>query len=123
MLFCGGIIQGAFGSAGPFVVIYASRRLHDKTLFRVTLSLVWLTMNLIRIITWSVQDLCFNGRNILTAEMGHALLWTFPFMITGVIIGDILHHKVSHKMFKFGIYTILIISGILMIINSLRELN
>ncbi|MBQ4107281.1 MAG: sulfite exporter TauE/SafE family protein [Lentisphaeria bacterium] len=119
LLFCGGVIQGAFGSAGPFVVIYAARALQDKTLFRVTLSLVWLTTNSLRLITWSVQDLVYHGDNIWTPAMGRALLWSMPFMILGVVIGDFLHHRVSQRLFKIGVYAILVISGLLMIGNAI----
>ena len=38
-LLLGGMVHGAFGTGGPFVVIYATRALPEKTLFRVTLCL------------------------------------------------------------------------------------
>ena len=116
MLFTGGIIQGAFGSGGPFVVIYAARALPEKRVFRVTLSLLWLTTNSSRLIYWLCKgELC-------NAEMGNALLWAFPVMLAGVILGDYLHNKVSERNFKIGVYAVLVISGLFMAINNLLKL-
>ena len=72
LLFCGGIIQGAFGTGGPFVVIYSSKALPDKKVFRVTLSLLWLSMNSIRLLKWGICGELWNR------ELGNALLWGFP---------------------------------------------
>jgi uncharacterized membrane protein YfcA len=68
LLFCGGIIQGAFGSGGPFVVIYAAKAIHDKRVFRVTLSLIWVCMNGVRLLNW-----VWHG-DIVTRDMGALLL-------------------------------------------------
>ena len=113
LLFAGGIIQGAFGTGGPFIVIYSARALPEKRVFRVTLSLLWFTINSCRLIFW-----LSDGR--LTApESGKALLWAFPVMLAGVILGDYLHNKVSERNFKIGAYAILVLSGIFMTINNL----
>ena len=113
LLFAGGIIQGAFGTGGPFIVIYSARALPEKRVFRVTLSLLWFSINSCRLIFW-----LSDGR--LTApESGKALLWAFPVMLAGVILGDYLHNKVSERNFKIGAYAILVLSGIFMTINNL----
>ena len=113
LLFAGGIIQGAFGTGGPFIVIYSARALPEKRVFRVTLSLLWFTINSCRLIFW-----LSDGR--LTApESGKALLWAFPVMLAGVVLGDYLHNKVSERNFKIGAYAILVLSGIFMTINNL----
>lgn len=112
LLFCGGIIQGAFGTGGPFVVIYSSKALPDKKVFRVTLSLLWLSMNSIRLLKWGICGELWNR------ELGNALLWGFPVMLAGVILGDYLHNKVSEYHFKAGVYAILVLSGIFMAVNN-----
>ena len=113
VLFAGGIIQGAFGTGGPFIVIYTARALPEKRVFRVTLSLLWLSINSCRLIFWF-----FNGK-LSDPETGKALLWAFPVMLAGVILGDHLHSKVSERNFRIGAYTILVISGIFMTVNNL----
>ena len=116
LLFMGGIIQGAFGSGGPFVVIYAARALPEKRVFRVTLSLLWLTTNGGRLVYWLLKGELGN------AALRNALLWAFPVMLAGVIVGDYLHNKVSERNFKIGVYAVLVISGMFMAINNLLKL-
>lgn len=115
LLFCGGIIHGAFGSGGPFIVIYSAKALPDKRLFRGTLSLLWLSMNSIRLFDWGIHGELWN------MELGKCLLWSFPVVIAGILIGDYLHNKVSEHHFKIGVYAVLVLSGIFMtVVNALK---
>ncbi len=116
LLFAGGIIQGAFGTGGPFIVIYSARALPEKRVFRVTLSLLWLSINSCRLIFW-----LFSGK-LNDPVTGKALLWAFPVMLAGVVLGDHLHNKVSERNFKIGAYAILVLSGIFMVINNAIKL-
>lgn len=116
LLFAGGVIQGAFGTGGPFVVIYAAKALPDKRVFRVSLSLLWLTTNSFRLLNWALNGELWNRTT------GNNLLWAFPVMLTGVILGDYLHNKVSERNFKIGVYAILIISGVFMTANNILKL-
>ncbi len=108
ILILGGIIHGAFGTGGPFVVIYASKALQNKTLFRVTLCLLWFSLNTIMLAQWF-----FTG-NILKKEIFYYTLYTLPFLITGMLLGDYLHHKVNEYYFKILVYIILFASGIVL---------
>ncbi|MBQ9335962.1 MAG: sulfite exporter TauE/SafE family protein [Lentisphaeria bacterium] len=114
LLFCGGIIQGAFGTGGPFIVIYAAKALPDKSLFRVTLSLLWLVTNSVRLIVWTVQG------NVWNPGIGLTVLAAFPFMIAGVLTGDFLHRKVNEFHFRLCVYIILCAAGAVMLVNNLR---
>ena len=116
LLFAGGIIQGAFGTGGPFVVIYSSKALPDKRVFRVTLSLLWLSMNSVRLLNWGISGELWN-RTLATH-----LLWGFPVMLAGVLLGDYLHNKVSEHHFKVGVYATLVIAGIFMAVNNIIKL-
>ena len=112
-LFCGGVIQGAFGSGGPFVIIYAAKALPDKSLFRLTLSLLWFSINSIRLITWGIRG-----------ELNNPVLWKLgliclPFWAAGVLLGDYLHNKVSEAAFRRIVYILLAVSGAVMLINNL----
>ena len=113
LLFCGGIIQGAFGSGGPFVIIYAARALPEKSLFRVTLSLLWFIMNSIRMCIWTVQGTVWNR------EIGLLILAALPFMVVSVLIGDHLHRRVNQFYFRFCVYMVLWIAGAVMLIRNL----
>ena len=114
LLFCGGIIQGAFGTGGPFIVIYAAKALPDKSLFRVTLSLLWLVTNSVRLVVWTVQG------NVWNREIALVVLAAFPFMIAGVLTGDFLHRKVNELHFRLCVYAVLCIAGAVMLVNNLR---
>ena len=108
-------IQGAFGSGGPFIVIYSAKALPDKRLFRGTLSMLWLSMNTIRLCSWGISGELWN------IELAKCLMWSFPVVIAGIIIGDHLHNKVSEHHFKIGVYAVLIISGIFMtVVNAMK---
>lgn len=101
ILFCGGIIHGAFSSGGPVIIIYASKALPDKSLFRVTLSLLWLTTNSIMLATWTIRG------DVWTAEIGKSLLCALPFVSAGIIFGDCLHHQVNQRVFRILVYSVL----------------
>ncbi|MBQ9087572.1 MAG: sulfite exporter TauE/SafE family protein [Lentisphaeria bacterium] len=116
LLFGGGIIQGAFGSGGPFIVIYSAKALPEKRVFRGTLSMLWLSMNTIRLVSWGITGELWN------MELAKCLMWSFPVVIAGILIGDHLHNKVSEHHFKIGVYAVLIISGIFMVVANAMKL-
>lgn len=116
ILFLGGVIHGALVSGGPFVVIYASKALPNKSLFRVSLCLLWLTMNTIWMIQYSLFD-----RQGWTPEIGWALIVTVPFLITGMLFGDWLHHYVKERHFRLTVYGVLLASGIILMYDVMKN--
>lgn len=108
-LFLGGIIHGAFGSGGPFIVIYAAKAIHNKSQFRATQCGLWLGLNTIIILKGY-----FSGQ--YTPENINLILWTSPFLILGMLFGNIAHNKVNTKHFTQIVYVVLLISGIFMFI-------
>ncbi len=109
VLFLGGIIHGAFGSGGPFVVIYASKALTNKSLFRVTLSMLWLTVNTIMILKWT-----YSG-DVWSWRIGRYTMFSLPFLVAGMTLGDYLHSRVNEYYFKLLVYFVLTLSGIVML--------
>ncbi len=105
LLLLGGMVHGAFGSGGPFVVIYAAKALASKNNFRATLCLVWLTLNSVII----VQNIV-NGA--ITASMIRLLLWCLPFLAVGMFLGNIAHKKIKDNSFTKIVYMVLLLSGI-----------
>ena len=116
LLLCGGIIQGAFGSGGPFIVIYAAKALPDKSLFRVTLSLLWLVTNSVRLVVWTGQGTVWNRENLTLSLAG------LPFMVAGVLIGDYLHRRVNAFYFRLCVYLVLCAAGAVMLTGNLLKL-
>lgn len=101
-------MHGAFSSGGPFVVIYASLALPDKSNFRATLCAMWVTLNLIMI---------FN--NIRTGVMAGPVLdlifWTLPFLAAGTLLGNYAHNNIKGETFIKLVYIVLLLSGIFML--------
>jgi len=116
ILFTGGIVHGMFGTGGPFVVIYASKALTDKSLFRVSLCLLWVTLNTVLI----CGDL-YAG-NVWTSSNCKILLLMLPFLVAGTLLGDFLHHYVSEYYFRLIVYGVLFASGLVLIYNVLQTL-
>jgi uncharacterized protein len=109
ILFFGGIIHGAFGTGGPFIIIYAANAIPKKSNFRATLCALWLTLNTV-IITKNIATGAIN-RNVLIL-----LLVCLPFLFAGMLIGNKAHNKVDDKLFIRLVYAVLLLSGIFMLI-------
>lgn len=110
----GGAIHGAFGSGGPLVVVYATRVLGDKSVFRVTLSLVWLTLNTILIASWATQG-------VMRAEHLRLAAICLPFTLTGLFIGNHAHRRIDELAFKRMVYWVLCASGIALAWSALAR--
>lgn len=109
VLFLGGIIHGAFGSGGPFVVIYASKALKNKSNFRATLCTLWFTLNSI-IIVKNISSGTIN------APVLKLLLCSIPFLVVGMLLGNKAHNKFNETLFTRTIYAVLLVSGFFMFI-------
>lgn len=101
----GGIIHGAFASGGPLVVIYATRALADKSVFRVTLAMSFVLINGLVITTWAKQ-------HILTMHHVYLAAMCLPFTLVGLFIGDKVHYKLPELTFKRIVYGVLSIAGV-----------
>ncbi|MFZ5353300.1 MAG: sulfite exporter TauE/SafE family protein [Bacillota bacterium] len=109
VLFLGGIIHGAFGTGGPFVVIYATKAIPNKNNFRATLCLLWLSLNTV-IIVRNIVD------GIISPSVVNLLLWTIPFLAGGMLLGNMVHNKVKDTIFVRIVYSVLLFSGIFMFV-------
>jgi uncharacterized protein len=104
----GGVIHGAFGSGGPLVVIYAARALTDKTLFRVTLCMVWTILNSILIAQWTASS-------ALTPHIWKMTAFCLPFTMIGLVVGNHAHYRINEVAFRKMIYSVLIASGVVLV--------
>ncbi len=103
-----GLVQGAFGGCGPFLVIYTSKKLPDKTEFRGTMAAVWIVLNFINLIQY-----VFTG--MLTQNVMLTSVYLIPSILLGFVLGVAVHNKISKKKFSLLIYTIIFCSGITML--------
>lgn len=108
-LFLGGIIHGAFTCGGPFVVMYATKNIKDKSSFRATLCALWATLNAIML---AIN--IFRGE--INFEIVSISLITMLFVVVAIILSNIVHKKIKGESFTKFVYIALFISGILMMI-------
>jgi len=104
----GGIIHGAFASGGPFVVIYAARAITDKTLFRVTMCMLWTVLG-----TLLIGQLAVSSR--LTPFVWKMTGFCLPFTLAGLILGNHAHYRINEVNFRKSLYAVLVASGIVMV--------
>ncbi len=107
-LLVGGIVHGAISSGGPLVVIYATKALKDKKEFRATLCSVWLSLNTIIIASYF-----FNNSGFTTTTFKNTLT-QLPFLLVGIIVGEIVHNKVNARTFSIIVFSLLLLTGIFM---------
>lgn len=112
----GGLMQGAFGSGGPLVVVYATRTLTDKSVFRATLCLVWITLNTVLLTSWAL-DPDFADLNLRALR---AVAICAPFTIAGILLGNAAHHRINEVTFRRVVYGVLTLSGVVLAWSLLR---
>lgn len=109
----GGIMQGAFGTGGPLIVVYADRALPGKTVFRATLSMLWLTLNTILVVTF-----------IASGRVGHEQLGLnlicLPATLAGMWIGTHTHYRLDEHVFRQSVYGVLVLAAAVLAYSLLR---
>jgi uncharacterized membrane protein YfcA len=109
----GGLAQGAFGSGGPLIVVYAARVLTHKSVFRATLCMLWLTLNTIMIGTWAI-----GGRfdtHMLTMNAAY-----LPATLIGLWLGNRAHYRINEHAFRQMVYAVLMLSGVVLVWSLLK---
>jgi len=111
VLFGGGIIHGAFGTGGPLIVIYATQALKSKAAFRACLCLLWLCMNTILLIQFTINGV-WSQDNFMPL---YATVATIPFLVVGMIVGNWLHHRCSEYVFRLIMFALLAGTGVVVL--------
>jgi uncharacterized membrane protein YfcA len=104
LLLLAGVVHGLFVIGGPLLVIYATNKLKNKEEFRATLSMIWIVLN-------SIIAVEGVWKGTFTNQTSHFLLLSIVPLFFGMVIGNILHKKMSQQLFMMISYTLLIISG------------
>ncbi|MFA5341609.1 MAG: sulfite exporter TauE/SafE family protein, partial [Clostridia bacterium] len=109
-----GVLSGLFG-VGAFLVAYINRMTNDPGAFRANLCIVFMTENLFRIIIYSVTG-------ILTLSILKQAIILIPFMLFGLFIGVILSKRLNEHTAKKIVASLLIVSGLILIITNVMFL-
>lgn len=70
-----GLVQGAFGGSGPFIIVYVKEVIKDKTTFRGTLALVWVVLNVVNLIQYQVAGILTIDRSLAWSLSRGATTW------------------------------------------------
>lgn len=107
-----GIMQGLFVSGGCFLAVYATSAMKQKEKFRATMSALWTTINAIMLITYLFNK-TYTRQNVVMIAIA-----VIP-VVLAVIAGSLFAKKVNQKFIVKIIYSIILFSGITIIITSI----
>jgi len=102
-----GISHGLFASGGPLLVYALTGTDLDKTRFRATLIGVWFILN-------SLLTLAFLLDGRLLPALPQVAAYA-PLLLVGIWLGEHLHHRISERYFRLGIYLLLLVAGALLL--------
>jgi hypothetical protein len=108
LLVGGGVFHGLFASGGPLIVTYAARAVPDKAAFRVTLAVLWLTLNSALIVSYVATAALDRGKLVTAA-------WLLPGLLAGVVVGELLHHRIPERGFKLAVQVLLLATGLVLL--------
>ena len=120
VLVLGGVVHGAFASGGPIIMIYATKALPDKSVFRVTLCMLWLTLNSILIGSWTLQGVATHRPLLLGGEVWMLTAICTPCTLLGMVLGDRCHYRINERAFRVAVYAVLFLSGIAVLYSAAR---
>ncbi len=103
--FSAGIVQGVYASGGPLLVYVLNKMNLPKSVFRSTLSSVWLLTSFMLVISYLIT-------NQINQETLKASLFLIPSLVLGLTVGELLHRRVSDRPFKFWVFCVLVVSGV-----------
>jgi hypothetical protein len=110
LLIINGLIHGLLGVGGPIPVAIYKNKINKSSL-RSTFAVVFITMNVMRIVQYSIQK-TYNFKLLLN-------YWLLPFLLlVPAFLGYKIHVKISEKNFRLGLSIILLIIGLYFLIRS-----
>lgn len=108
LLFGGGFFHGLFASGGPLIVYYSSRQIEGKKSFKATISLLWLILNTVLIISYLLGSK-MEGQSLRLA------IYLLPALAVGIFLGEIFHAKIEESAFRKFVYVILFLTGVFLL--------
>jgi uncharacterized membrane protein YfcA len=114
-LFGAGVVHGIYASGGPLLVYAIGREGLTKRVFRSTLSMVWIVLNLILVTRFAVSG--DYDRSVMVD-----VILLAPTVPLGVFAGEWVHHKVDERSFKMAVLLLLIAAAISLIVRYSAEL-
>ena len=114
-LFGAGVVHGIYASGGPLLVYAIGREGLGKRVFRSTLSMVWIVLNLILVTRFVLAGQ--YDRSVIIE-----LMLLAPAVPIGVLAGEWVHHKVEERTFKMTVLVLLVAAAISLIVRYSSQL-
>lgn len=114
LLLGAGVVHGLFATGGPLAVAVIARMLPSKTTLRATLAVMWCTLNVIVLTRLAV-------RGHVDAESLGGSLRLIPAMLVGMVLGELVHVRVSERAFRGAVAGLLLVTGALLLHASLTR--
>lgn len=111
MLLLGGVVHGAFATGGPPVVYVCGRILKDKSVFRATLSTLWLSLGVVLLAVYAKAG-------HLGAASLHMSATLAPGLVLGLIGGEIAHGRIPERAFRAIVFTMLVLVGVTLAVRA-----
>lgn len=105
LTFTGGIFHGLFAAGGPLIVNYVGNLTSDKETFRATLAMVWVVLNLILLLQFSIGG-------VIDKQMGMSIFYLLPAIWLGGFAGEKLLPKINPSWFFKFVHSTLLIIGV-----------
>ena len=99
-----GTLGGLFSMAGPIIFIVLSRAGDDPSVFRRRTILMTTVVGFSRMMTLVVAG-------DLTRQHWEISAWMIPTIVTGLIGGMAIHHKIKPRPFKLALGTLVLLAG------------
>ncbi len=104
LLGIGGVAHGLFGTGGPMIVYVTRRRVDDKSAFRATLAVLWLSLNTALLVNFLSLGLYHRE----TVDTGAAIALA---VIPGLVIGERIHRALDPARFERLVWVLLLVAG------------
>lgn len=112
-LVAAGVVHGLFATGGPLAVYALAGELPDKTRFRTSLAALWLVFNAVLIAS-------YVAAGTLTVATLRGSLWLVPAVPVGLVVGDVLHHRVPERGFRVAVNLLLLVAGCVLLWRATR---
>ena len=114
-LLSAGVIHGIYASGGPMLVYAIGREGLTKKVFRSTLSMVWIVLNVILVARFLLAG-------DYDREVGLDILLLVPTVPLGILVGEWVHHKIDERRFRMAVLVLLIAAAISLIVRYSAQL-
>jgi uncharacterized membrane protein YfcA len=104
LLLGAGVVHGVFATGGPLAVAVIGRMLPTKAALRSTLAVMWFVLNVI-------VSARLAARGHLDGASLRGSLLLIPAMAAGMLLGDLVHRRVSEGGFRQVVAVLLLVTG------------